>query len=235
MAIRKQKIHKDSINLYRFIRLILGKDISDRQIAQSWKMDEKNFHEFKEGKYPVPRLGKLAELASALKLDKYIICQVAEGVSAQKVYNLYKTDNHDGLIKLMSDHLYKAHKSVTKQWGQYRDLFNNANDAIFLADAKTGEILNCNQEAEILLGRSRKEIVGMHQSQLHPLQKKDYYKKHFKSHVKMGKIVETGIQQVVRKDGTIVPILISSRVMKINGRKVIQGIFRDISGQKSRR
>ena len=226
---------KDSLNLYRFIRLMLGEDISDRQIARKWKMDEKNFHEFKEGKYPVPRLSKLSELADVLGLNRYILCQVAEGIPARKIYRLIETNDHNGMIKLLSKQLYAAHMSVTAQRRRYRDLFEKANDAIFLADIKTGEILDCNKEAENLLGRSKKEIVGMHQSQLHPLQKKSYYKKHFKSHVKIGKIVETGIQQVLKKDGTIVPVLISARVMRINGKKIIQGIFRDISGQKGRK
>ncbi len=231
MAIKK-KLFKNSLNLYRFIRLVLGQKIPDRQIAHRWKMDEKNFHEFKEGNYPVPRLSKLSELAKALGLNTYIICQVAEGVSAQKVYKLLKANDHDGLIKLLSAQLYEAHKALTKQEKQYHSLFENANDAIFIADAKTGEILDCNKEAEVLLGRSKKEIIGMHQAQIHPLQRESYYKKYFKGHVRKGRVVETRKEEVIRKDGTIVPVLISARVMKIHGKKVIQGIFRDISGQK---
>jgi len=106
---KKQKVFKDSINLYRFIRLMLGQDISNRQIAHRWKMDEKNFHEFKEGNYPVPRLAKLSELAKVLNVDKAILCQVAEGVPAQTIYRLIKTNNNNALIKLISKQLYKAH------------------------------------------------------------------------------------------------------------------------------
>ncbi|MEW6026372.1 MAG: PAS domain-containing protein [Planctomycetota bacterium] len=234
MPIRKQKIYKGSINLYRFIRMILGEDISDRQIARRWRMDEKNFHEFKTGKYPVPRLPKLVELAKVLNLSQHIVCRVSCGVPAQKVYRLIKTNNHDGLMKLLFADLYRMCRDAASQDKDYRVLFEGASDAIFIADAKTGEIIECNKEAEVLLGRSRKEIIGMHQTQLHPLQKKDYYKKHFNSHVKMGLVVETRKQQVLRKDGTIVPVLISARVIRINGKKVIQGIFRDISGQKGK-
>jgi PAS domain S-box-containing protein len=235
MKVKKQKIFKDSLNLYKFIRLMLGKDISDRQIAHRWKMDEKNFHEFKEGNYPVPRLPKLVELAKALGLSTHIICRVSNGAPAQKVHRLIKTNNYSGLVKFLFNDVYEMFQSASAHNKHYHDLFENANDAILIGDAKTGEIIDCNKEAEILLGRPKKEIIGMHQSQLHPFQKKDYYKKHFKSHVKMGRIVEIGRQQVVRKDGTIVPVLISARVMRINGRKIIQGIFRDISGQKERK
>ena len=52
MPIKKTKIFRNSLNLYKLIRLVLGQKIPDRQIARRWEMDEKNFHEFKEGKYP---------------------------------------------------------------------------------------------------------------------------------------------------------------------------------------
>ncbi|MBI5778742.1 MAG: PAS domain-containing protein [Planctomycetes bacterium] len=229
---KKRKVFKDSINLYRFIRLVLGTEVSDRQIARRWKMDEKNFHEFKTGKYPVPRLPKLVELAKVLGLSTHIICRVSNGAPAQKVHRLIKAGDSNELVKFLFNDIYEMFQSTSAHNKHHHDLFEKANDAIFVGDAKTGVIIDCNKEAEVLLGRSRKEIIGMHQSQLHPLQKKDYYEKHFKNHVKMGRIVETDRQQVARKDGTIVPVLISSRVMKINNRKVIQGIFRDISGQK---
>lgn len=235
MTVKKQKLFKNSLNLYKFIKLMLGQKISDRQIARKWKMDEKNFHEFKEGKYPVPRLPKLSELAKALNVDRHVVCQVAEGTPAQKVYDLIKTDNQIGLIKLLSSQLYKAHLDLTRQARQCHNLFKNANDAILIADVKTGEIINCNKEAQALLGRPRKEIIGMHQSQLHPFQKKDYYMEHFKGHVKKGRVVEMKKEQVIRKDGTIVPVFISARVMNIDNRKVIQGIFRNISGQKRKK
>jgi len=136
-------------------------------------------------------------------------------------------------MKLISKQLYKAHKSAAKHKQQYHDLFENANDAIFIADVKTGKVVGCNKQAEILLGRSKKEIIGMDRIHLHPLERKAYYHKHFHDHVKMGKITELKKQYVVKKDGTLVPVLISSRVLKLRGKKVIQGIFRDISKKRS--
>jgi PAS domain S-box-containing protein len=226
------KVFKNSLNLYKFIRLMLGQEISDRQIARRWKMDEKNFHEFKKGNYPVPRLSRLSALAKVLGVDTYVVCQVAEGEPALKVFRLIKSDNHNGLIKLLSAQLYAAHQSLTKQEKQCRLLFEHANDSILVADANTGEIIDCNKEAERLLGRPKTEIIGMNRINLHPLEKKNYYNKHFRKHVKAGQIVEQKKQYVLRKDGAIIPVLISARVIHLHKRKVIQGIFRDVSGQK---
>ncbi len=101
---RKQSvvpIHPKSLNLYKFIKLILGEDIPDYQIAARWKMDSKNFHEFKVGKYPVPRLEKLEQLASVLGINKHLVFQVGGGTSAQKVFDLIKRNDLRGQIRLL--------------------------------------------------------------------------------------------------------------------------------------
>ena len=84
-----------------FIRLILGPDISNRQIAQRWKMDENNFSEFKIGKYPVPRLERLESLAKILGVNKHLVFEVALGASVDKVFNLIKKNDLPGQIKLL--------------------------------------------------------------------------------------------------------------------------------------
>ncbi|MEK7448874.1 MAG: hypothetical protein AAB019_05250, partial [Planctomycetota bacterium] len=81
----KQCLFPRSVNLYRFIRLILGPDVRDSEIARRWKMDIKNFHQFSVGRYPVPRLERLEQLAKMLKINKHLVFEVAGGASAQKV------------------------------------------------------------------------------------------------------------------------------------------------------
>ncbi len=125
----------------------------------------------------------------------------------------------------------QAEKALRESEVKYRSLFEEANDAIFLADTETGYILDVNREAERLLGRPRKEIINMHQSQLHPPDKADYYQNHFRKHVEAGHIVDFDAE-VVRKDGTIVPVYISAGGFELCGRKLIQGIFRDITERK---
>jgi len=111
---------------------------------------------------------------------------------------------------------------------KYKSLFENANDAIFLADARTGYIIDANREAERLLGRSVREIIGMHQSQLYPRDKVDYYGTLFR-HYAEEMPAATIEAEVVRKGGTIVPVYVSSSVVPLHGRKLIQQIFKDVS------
>ena len=77
-------------NLYRFIRLVLGEDVSDREIARRWGVDEKNLRELKKGLRVVPKLSRLEDLAEALGVRKYYILEVASGIPADKVHQILR-------------------------------------------------------------------------------------------------------------------------------------------------
>lgn len=226
-------LRPESLNLYKFMRLVLGPDIPDCHIAERWDMDVKNFHEFRYGVYPVPRLSKLEELAKVLGVNKHLVFQVAGGASAQKVFNLIKKNDLSGQVKLLSRQIDEAHRNLEKSEARYRSLFNNANHAIFLADTKTAKLLDCNKQAEILLGRSRTEIIGMPVMHLHPPQKKKYYQQFFRGHVNSGRVNDLRKAEVITKDGVIKQVYISAAVIELDGQKVIQGIFREISQLKA--
>lgn len=114
---------------------------------------------------------------------------------------------------------------------RYRLLFENASDAIFITDIKNEKLLYVNRMAEKLTGRTRKELVGMHRLKLHPKEMTSYYTKHFRGHVTSGSVIDDEAE-LEKKDGTIVPVLISASVSEIGGKKVIQGIYRDITDRK---
>lgn len=77
-------------NLYRFIRLVLGEDVSDREIARRWGMDEKNLRELKNGLRVIPKISRIEDLANALGVHKYYVLEVASGVPAEKAYRILK-------------------------------------------------------------------------------------------------------------------------------------------------
>lgn len=118
---------------------------------------------------------------------------------------------------------------------KYRGLVEAAPDAIFLADAESGRILEANDAAGDLLGRPPDEIAGMHQSALHPTEDAEAYKEQFQRHVEHGgtfRRLPDGRQMVVTDaDGRRTPVAVSARSLDVGGRKIIHGIFRDISDQ----
>jgi PAS domain S-box-containing protein len=135
------------------------------------------------------------------------------------------------LLKKEIEERIQAEEKLKESEEKYRGLFENSKDAIFLVDIKTGVILDANRQAERLTGRPRQEIIGMHQSRLHSAQDAEHYKGKFQEHIK-NELVFDLEAEVVNKDGTVVPVFISSSLIDLQGKKVIQGIFRDISKEK---
>jgi PAS domain S-box-containing protein len=109
------------------------------------------------------------------------------------------------------------------------DAFLNASiDAVFIADAQSGVIVGANSKAQTLLGYSEKEIVGMHQSDLHPENERDFYARLFQEDVRRGMSVNRSIW-AKRKDGTCIPIDISAKTFNLGNKQYLVGFFRDIS------
>jgi PAS domain S-box-containing protein len=110
---------------------------------------------------------------------------------------------------------------------KYRGLIETASDAIFVIDAESGNIIEVNNKGGELLGRKVENLIGLHHSQLHPSDETEKYLHLFRSFV--SQLTPADIDyHVLHKDGTRIPVEISTSVMELEGKKIIQGIFRDI-------
>ncbi len=114
---------------------------------------------------------------------------------------------------------------------KYRKVAEMAGDAIFLADAATGVLIEVNRSGEELLGLPADRIVGMHQSRLHPPDSEEEVRRIFLDHVAKGGCFPTEVP-VLGPGGRRVPTEVNSRVFELGGRKVVLGIFRDLSERK---
>ena len=126
----------------------------------------------------------------------------------------------------------QAESALGESEEKYRKLFGEAMDAIFVADAETGILIDCNQAAARLVGRENTELIGQHQQILHPPEEiEEGFSKTFKQHVqeKQGKSLET---KVITKEGQKRDVAIKANVFELGGKKVIQGTFRDITNRK---
>jgi len=101
------------------------------------------------------------------------------------------------------------------------------NDAVFVADIQTRIILDANQMALKLTGRTSGEIIGKDWSILHSAEHAGYYIEHFEKVLQEGSDIFEAI--VVKKDGTGRTVQISFRVDELEGKKVIVSMFRDIT------
>ncbi len=115
---------------------------------------------------------------------------------------------------------------------KYRKLFEEAMDGIALADPDTGILLDCNQALAALVGRNRTELIGQHQAILHPAASDDgAFSPTFKLHTTTweGQILET---QVITATGEIREVEIKASLLHLQGRRMLQGIFSDITERK---
>ncbi|WP_167128732.1 response regulator [Nitratidesulfovibrio liaohensis] len=115
---------------------------------------------------------------------------------------------------------------------RYRALFDNAMDAILLADADTGLILDANRAAQQIFGYSRDELVGMHQRQLHPDRThRNGFGGRFNTLREQPQ--EMPAEMPMRtKAGIERDMLVKARVMRVGDREVVVGMFHDITERR---
>jgi diguanylate cyclase (GGDEF)-like protein/PAS domain S-box-containing protein len=112
---------------------------------------------------------------------------------------------------------------------RYRTLFDLAADCLMILDLD-GTIRDINRTGHERLGYTREEMVGMHVTELDPPEFAAMVPKRFDEIEKSSAIFESAH---LRKDGTAIPVEIHSRVIELDGKKVIFGVVRDISGRRT--
>jgi PAS domain S-box-containing protein len=123
----------------------------------------------------------------------------------------------------------KTEEALKENEEKYRAMMDYSSDAILIADLK-GNLLECNRKAEKLLGYSADEILNLNIRDIHPIREQELVQAHFKKALKRNRgVVET---LVLTKDKREVPVAISGAVIEYGDRKVLQGIFRDITYRK---
>ena len=138
---------------------------------------------------------------------------------------------YQGVIRDITERK-QAETALHESNNRLKALFERAMDAIFIADPATGVILDANAAAEKLLGRPRTEIIGLHQSQLHPPQDAEKYQDLFQKTVRGKGLTQAGTE-ILRADGSRVPVEINAGWVDLDGgRSVIQGLFRDITERR---
>jgi PAS domain S-box-containing protein len=147
--------------------------------------------------------------------------------------SLKKVTNHmiESVSREISDRK-RAEEALRESEDKYRTQFEEALDAMFVADAETGILLDCNQAGSELVGRAKSELVGKHQRILHPPEGVEgEVSMTFKHHLreKEGEALEA---KVITKNGEIKDVAIKANTFAFKGKKVLQGIFRDITETK---
>ena len=131
-------------------------------------------------------------------------------------------------IKTITDSLRESEE-------RYRTLFESAPDAILIVDMESRKISNANPKAAALTGRPLAQIIGMHQSQLHPAAAAAYTEASFQKHAAEARagIVSGSFEHVIlRADGSEVPVEIMLQTVMMHGKPMFLAVLRDIAERK---
>lgn len=125
--------------------------------------------------------------------------------------------------------LIESEQRLIESENRYRKIFESANDGIIIHDTK-GKIIDVNQNMFERLGYTKEEMLNM---SLGDLVTPEYSKK-IRKRVKQ--LEEEGVaifdSADRRKDGTMMPVEVSARIIVHNGQKVILSIVRDATERK---
>jgi len=112
---------------------------------------------------------------------------------------------------------------------KFKTIFDMATDAVFILDMD-GNFLDMNREAHHRLGYSKKEMLSMNVAQIDSPKFAARVPERLRELRDKGQAVFESAH--VRRDGTAMPVEISSRIMSFQGRPVFLSVIRDISDRK---
>jgi len=121
--------------------------------------------------------------------------------------------------------LQAAHERLTS-------IFEGARDAIIIADVRTGIILEANSAAARLLRRSKEELIGLHQTQVHPPDLREMSRQRFQARAQQPSPTPVE-EEIWTAEGQRIPVEISASTITLaDGRRAMVGLFRDITERK---
>ncbi len=134
-----------------------------------------------------------------------------------------------GIVGVMLDitKRKKAEESLRKSENKFRIIFENVNDGIALQDID-GRFFEVNRVACEQSGYSQKEML---QIALHDLikSKKIFFERLEEIYLKGSAIFEVNY---MRKDGTVIPLEINSRIIEYEGKPSLLSVSRDMTERK---
>lgn len=123
----------------------------------------------------------------------------------------------------------KAQDALEDSEKKYRTIVENINDALYVHDFM-GNIIDVNENASKMLGYTREELIVANLSMIDSEENTRQLPERMEQLFKLNSILFEGLH--VRKDGRIIPVEVSAKVITREGNGMIQGFVRDITERK---
>ena len=162
------------------------------------------------------------------ELDKYLECTSNPILNADGTPELVVELLHDITVQK------RAEEALRESEERFRQLFNNASDAIFLHELREdnthGRFIEVNDAACRALGYSHEELLEKAVFDINTQSDKEAAPDITMHLVSGGHAIFEGTH--VRKDGSIFPVEVSSHLFELHGSRVVLSICRDITERK---
>lgn len=124
----------------------------------------------------------------------------------------------------------QAEEALRESEKNYRNLFEWAHDSIFITDSSTLHLLDVNEHAARRLGYTRKQLFHLPAEEISPPQDPEVRKAILDQLWQTGNVTFEHVH--ISKNGSQIPVEISSRVVEYDGQLAVQSFVRDISARK---
>ena len=149
---------------------------------------------------------------------------VVEGISLI-VRDVTERKNMEESFRAMHRHMREAEE-------RFLGMIERANDAIFILDARTGEVIQANARAEAITGMNRAEMVGRRVTDLHAADEHRSVRRHFEASMNGGGDQVALEVHLVRETEGSVTVAVISRILNYGGRDAVEWLCRDISDRR---
>lgn len=122
-------------------------------------------------------------------------------------------------------------RHVRQSEDRHNHLIDTANDTILVIDAETGIILEANAKSGELLGRPEQEILGMPAEKIVFCSDRAAYREMLKGMLQGASVAGKELH-LNHFDGSTIAVEVNASLTEFEGKKLIQGIFRDVRERK---
>ena len=215
--------------------------VFDTEQHPDWHFVEGAYHFRSWLGVPLVASGKVIGLYSLDKVEPNFfqreharLAETLAGRAASAIQNAQLFEQSQRYVAELEERIAerkRAEDALRESEERYRELFENANDALYVHDLG-GTYISVNRAAERLSGYTRDEIIGHNFTEF--IAPNHIQNVRYNFCTKLAAQGETSYEvDVIAKDGRRVPVEVSSRAIYENGVMVgVQGMARDITERK---
>lgn len=124
----------------------------------------------------------------------------------------------------------QAEELLRESEKNYRNLFEWAHDSIFITDSSTAHLLDVNEHAARRLGYTRKQLLHLPPEEISPPMDTEHREAVLRQLWQTGSVTFEHVHRC--KNGSQMPVEVSSRIVEYGGQLAIQSFVRDITVRK---